>query len=56
MFVVGQSRLKILDFELAKVCSAKAADSQSGDESLTLVSGMLYGFLHVSGAGARRRA
>jgi predicted ATPase/serine/threonine protein kinase len=41
MFVVGQSRLKILDFGLAKVCGAKAADSQSGDESLTLVSGIL---------------
>jgi predicted ATPase/serine/threonine protein kinase/DNA-binding winged helix-turn-helix (wHTH) protein len=41
IFVVGQSRLKILDFGLAKVCTPVAADDQSGDESLTLDGGIL---------------
>jgi predicted ATPase/serine/threonine protein kinase len=36
IFVVGHSRLKILDFGVAKVCTPEAADDTSGDESLTL--------------------
>jgi predicted ATPase/DNA-binding winged helix-turn-helix (wHTH) protein/tRNA A-37 threonylcarbamoyl transferase component Bud32/predicted negative regulator of RcsB-dependent stress response len=36
IFVVGHSRLKILDFGLAKLYTPEAAEDQSGDESLTL--------------------
>ena len=36
IFVVGHSRLKILDFGVAKVCSREVADDQAEDESLTL--------------------
>jgi predicted ATPase/DNA-binding winged helix-turn-helix (wHTH) protein len=41
IFVVGHSRLKILYFGLAKVCTPEAADDQPGDESLTLDGGIL---------------
>jgi predicted ATPase/serine/threonine protein kinase/DNA-binding winged helix-turn-helix (wHTH) protein len=41
IFLVGHSRLKILDFGLAKVCTPRTADDQSRDESLTLDGGIL---------------